>query len=292
MLIKTIEEVRNVLPVNISLDFVLFKPDLERAEEDEVIPLLGETLYAEMQAKYDANTLNPLETRLLGYCHRIVCNLGYVYFLPKVQVQTSSQGVHIVSTETKKTAFQWQIKELADSHRNAAYDGVEKAMNLLDNAILDFPSWQNSNSYTQIKGALIENLKQLETFLSVFASYRLFRDLIPQIKKWDEELRKSIAPTLVSGLSAQGLQSAKRYVAYMSVAEVRGIAIDNGGLYLRKASSNDMQGKESAPLAEVVAVQDKLRKDAQKELAIITKELFPTGDNIFPNDNTTKFFAI
>lgn len=288
MLIKNIEEVRKVLPINISLDFNNFKPDLERAEEDEVIPLLGQALYDDLQVKYDLAALTPMETKLLAYCHRIVCNLAYTYFLPKVQVQTSSQGVHIVSTDTKKTAFQWQIRDMLDSHTNAAYDAVEKAMAFLDANIPDFPDWALSNTYTAISGLLIANIKELENCISIRASFRLFRELIPQIRKWDAELRKTADPNT---LTPAALASAKRYVAYMSVAEVRGLSIDNGGLFLRKASSNDVQGKESPALAEVLAFQNKLKADAKAELEIVNKEVNPTSNSVFKNGDT-KYFAI
>ena len=116
-LLKTIGELKTF----VSLDAKDLPPSIAlemAAVEDQLVgPLLGPDLLTWLQAAYDEPTFDATDTQnpaaqLLRRVQAPIARLGTAAGLPGHQVSIDNTGVHIMTTETSKTAFQWQVNQL------------------------------------------------------------------------------------------------------------------------------------------------------------------------------------
>ncbi len=74
MLFKTIDEIKNFLPISIGNDFKRIKPHIENAENKFIKPLLGLNLYTDLLAFYQA--VDPAEPTDAQKAMRIICEVS------------------------------------------------------------------------------------------------------------------------------------------------------------------------------------------------------------------------
>ena len=151
-ILRTIEQFRDQVVVNVNSDFASFAPDVKLVESERLKPLVGPALYNQLSAMSNAElaALSGAMGELVGELQCAAANLAMVEYLPLQQVQISSTGVHIVATGDKKTAFQWQINQLLTSFRRKGFNALERALAVLDEHIdvPAFAAWATSAAGT------------------------------------------------------------------------------------------------------------------------------------------------
>jgi hypothetical protein len=184
---NSIEQVKEHLPVNASFDFSSIKPMLLRAFKRTVLPHLTPGQYEAMCAALAVPlapeaTLEELNEResyeQLRFAVRCAtANLAYMLYLPHGQVQVSDSGIHIASNANKKTAFQWQIKDLAKSFSDAGYEALEDMLRLLDENRALFAPWAESEAAKAYHRLFIASTDEFEQYQPLNGSRLLFKGL-------------------------------------------------------------------------------------------------------------------
>ncbi|PSR53913.1 hypothetical protein AHMF7605_10480 [Adhaeribacter arboris] len=198
-LIKTIEEFQKWVGVNESTSLEAVMGDILLVEDEVIVKYLGRNFYEEYEEKYQAGGLNDLENKLLDKLQLAISNLAQESYLDLNQVQISDGGIHINSSETRKTAFQWQINNLRRGFLRKGYNGLERALNLLEDNIdaEEFATWSESPVATVFQQYFINTAQEFSKYYNIYDSRLTYLALLPILKK---EERFLIEPVLGAGL--------------------------------------------------------------------------------------------
>jgi len=130
MIVKDIATLLANTSVDQNLSYELVKPYLLDAEEQYLIPIIGQAYYAELIAY--TNPEEEYKNKILQLAQRAVANMGIALYLPAGNIQISDSGAQISSTQDKKTAFEWQINRAIQSISRLAMNALEQLIAVLE----------------------------------------------------------------------------------------------------------------------------------------------------------------
>ena len=191
MLITDIEEVREYVSVNKSFDLENIAPYLDRAESKYIIPVLGDELYDYLNRLVNAEQspdLTETQELILEKARKALSNFAYALYLPLAQVQIDNAGVRIANTETMKTAWEWQIRDLQRDFYDAGWLALEDLQKFLEQnagsgsgSAYDY--WLDSSAYTILKECFINSADEFDKFYFINKSRRLYSAIKTAMKR-------------------------------------------------------------------------------------------------------------
>lgn len=191
MLFKTVSEIKKCLPANAAFEFGDIEPFIQlQAEPNFLIPVLSQEQYDLLNAKYNdsAADLTDDEKQLLGLCRFATANYAYLLYTPFGQVNISKSGIHIETSETKKTAFQWQLDELKSGLINAAFIGLENLLKFLEIKKGIFTAWASSETFTLLHDSFINSADDFDEYYRISKSRLTFLAVKPIIRIIEQNL--------------------------------------------------------------------------------------------------------
>jgi hypothetical protein len=194
-LFKNIAEIQEYLPVTLTFKFPEILPFITQVERDYLIPILSKAQYDVLSAAYNVETptLSAKQTQLLTECRMVIAPLAYCLWIPFGQVRINTGGIHIVVSETHKTAFQWQVDKLESSALNSGLSAIENLITFLEENVGDFPEWKASESYTISRMFFVSSAKKFNEYYPINQKRYLFLQIKPFLPKIE---RESVQPIL------------------------------------------------------------------------------------------------
>lgn len=182
MLFSTIAQIKEYIAINITNDFNSIKPYIKQAETKFIKPVIGKDLYTTLDEYLQASDQSSKKTNeLIDKVRLPLIYYAYYLYAPIGNIQVSNTGIHIVTNENKKTAFEWQIDKLETSWLNTAHDFIEEVLEFLDENRADFPDWTGSEAYTKAHSLFILSAKQFNEYVFINESRRLYSAMTPII---------------------------------------------------------------------------------------------------------------
>jgi len=282
LLFKDIEEIQEYISVNISSDFFNIKESLRIVIRKYLFRAISKKQYQDLTKKLEADKLSDLEKELLDYCRRIVANFAYAHFLPQIQVQVSDAGIHIVSNENKKTAFQWQVQELQRQYNRNAYDAIEECLEFLTENFKEFPIWHESEAFTEATDCLINNAKTFNKYIFIHENRLLFTELkpllqriqrtriFPNCEKLFDKILLETQKNKVSDKNLKVLEMAQTALAKLTMSEfmkIKTILIDEDGITTTGTNNTQTINGKTAPNPNIYA-QARMSYEEQGELEL------------------------
>lgn len=279
MLIETTDQLRDHIPASYGLDIDDLRPKLKMVEREVIIKHFPLQLY---ELVHDGGE-NDAQEALRDLLAEAVAHLALYHHIDVGQVQISSSGIHINSTDTSKTAFEWQISNLKKSALRQGWQAVESAFLLL-NSTEDAELkqiWEQSATYLALKNSLLPTLEVFQQFVSLDNSFMMFKKLSPLMREIQEEfitdllgidlLEKLLdAP---AGKYREVLTRSRRVLAYkamaMGMVNTMLVMSDNGPLIIEGLTNLVVSNKRTVPIETASIIADNYRKRA----ATATKDL-------------------
>lgn len=234
MLFKSTTEFREYENISSSLDFNDLKPSIRSIEENTLIPVLSQEQYDILNNAYTAansiNDLNADQKALLEKCRFVVAPLALVMWSFGGQLSKSSQGIQIVSTETHKQAFQWQIIEDRQRLRLRGYQSLDRLLIFLESKKLVYTDWAGSDAYTVFKENFIQTAADFNNYYNINGSRYLFYLLKPFINQVENGVVKNtLLETLYTSLKTKvkdgGLTTAEKKLIELLKPAVAGLSL-------------------------------------------------------------------
>ncbi|QNF34362.1 hypothetical protein HUW51_17130 [Adhaeribacter swui] len=186
-LIKSIEEFQKWVGVNESASLEAVMGDILLVEDEIISKYLGRNFMAELDQKYNEapDSLTELEVKLIDKLQQAISNLAQESYLDLNQVQISDGGIHIESTGSRKTAFQWQINNLRKSFLRKGYNGLERALEVLEVNIdaTEFATWAESSFATAFHQFFINTAREFSQEYNIYNSRLTYMHLLHILKK-------------------------------------------------------------------------------------------------------------
>ncbi len=192
-LFKTIEEIKDFLPVSVTFSFQDILPFIKQAERDYIIPAIGKEQYEEIDEAYNAETpdLDEEQEALLEKIRVPLASFAYMLWIPWGQVQIDSSGIRIVTNENIKTAFQWQVNALEESAMSSGYSGLEALLEFLEEGKDTYTTWADSDAYTEYKKHFIYSAKIFNQYFNIGSNRRTYMALSAIMNRIEETLIKN-----------------------------------------------------------------------------------------------------
>ena len=286
--ITTLDQLTAHLKVNLSFKLDALAPDLALVQDQDLRPLLGDELLADLLARQAANTLTDGEKALVFVLQGALANLALVEYLPLAQVQISPTGIHIFSDAAKKTAFEWQIRELRAAFVRKGYNFLERALALLE-AGADFAAWRASAVGAAARQYLVSSARAFSEWYNIGNSRLVFNALLPTLRRVESfdlapvlgvaffsELKQQVAAGTLSEENGRVLSMYVRpALASLTVAAAvpeLGLSLNGQALELNVFRFDDAAATATAgaPLAALLQQKvDAAHRDGQRYLQLL-----------------------
>ena len=198
-LIDNLSQVLTAASINVSNSIENWFPYIGEAQETFIKPVLGDTLYQQLQET--ANPIvrepeqKPVDTHLFDLLEMIRKPLAlYALWLgaDEFGVSISSQGIQVIETPTHKTAPQYRVQNLKENWIRRANTSLDLVLKFLDEHKEDYPGYEPQDADLFIRGTL-----EFNSEVDIRESRRVFVSLKPVIRSVE---KKYIRPTLSAEL--------------------------------------------------------------------------------------------
>ena len=266
LLIKDIQEVKKYIEnvaITKSLGTVL--PSVKTATTKFLFRYIPRDFYKDFSKKYDDGDLNPFEEELLTYLQEPIILYAFAISTAKRQVIESSNGIHIASTDTQKTAFEHQVKALKDSYLEDANYALEELLEFLtENAAkTELVKWRKSKFFTDAIGCFVQTSKECsEIASSLNIEARHFIEMKSDLMKVQEkQIKATLTPSLYEQLLTQykedkvnernkkllqPIKEAILYLAYVKYTDLQQLKNTTDGTTIPKKTTNSLSSREQA----------------------------------------------
>ena len=241
-----------------------------REVEDTTIALvLGPALYAWLQAQYDAPDFSPTADTLAGELLRLVqrpiARLGTAAGLPEHQVSIDGTGIHIMTTETSKTAFPWQVNQLRNKLEGRGQSDLDTLVQWLEDnyqSSAELQAWAASEAGRRHRRELFTSTAAFQEYENIGDSRAVFQRLGPVRRRQEafelgrvlgaaflQELREQVRDR---ALTSDNQNLLRTYVlpalAALTVGHATsemGLKFTGDGIELMVARTDDSNAKEA-----------------------------------------------
>jgi hypothetical protein len=284
MLINTTAEFKEFIPASVTLDFKDIKPKIRLVEREIIKKIFSPAIYTRVTTE-SGSTAEDQELKLL--LSEAVAHLALDRYMVFGQVQISSAGIQIVSTNEMKQAFEWQIKSLKAECSLQGWSAIESALQLLESLTAGelFDAWKVTPFYLSQAQSLITTLRQFEKYSSLGGSRVLFNKLLPVLTDQQTDV---IAPALGSALwekilsppqdataekrnlLAQAKDRAAKALVFLTLGrgfeDTLMILSDNGPMVIEAMQSRNTDAVKAAPKEIVEAMARRYQSKGEATL--------------------------
>ena len=200
MLIKVLEEIRELLPVSEAVDLDRLRPHLEIAEQTYINPLLGK-LYKNLES-FNGDSIPESLTdhedqyrELLKLVHRSEIHLAYWIGYDVLNAYISDGGFRRIETDKVKGLFKYQEDNLKEYFKATGFNGLDAVLDFIESNIDHFEVFKESESWKFLKGAFIPDTETFNSIYFIGSSRLIFMRLQPYVKVVEDLSIRQIIPS-------------------------------------------------------------------------------------------------
>lgn len=192
-------EIKQYLSVSQNGSFDKIRPHIAAAEILYIREILGNPLYEALNSYYNEGFKGPVTGEQMAYpdllplVQRPLIHFAYYIGADEFGLHITDSGMQIITDETHKQAFQWQIEAAKSSWLGKAYLFTDILLEYLESNKTTFVTWAESDAYTDRIDALLYTTKQFNDAVFIRNSRRLFLAMKPIISSIEQ---KYVIPTI------------------------------------------------------------------------------------------------
>ncbi len=189
-LFKTIQEIAQYVTISNASTASAVMPKQRGAEEDFILPILGNDLFASLQTQVTTGPIADVD--LLDKVRAALAFLIYYKELPLMHTIITESGLRSVTNDKIQGAYRYQYEETRQYLENEGLSGLEKLYEYLMVNVATFPTWQSSEAFTRLNKNLIKTGKDFSSYYYLFQPHRTFFALQPVMQEVEDFYIKSI----------------------------------------------------------------------------------------------------
>ena len=191
-LFKTIQEIAQYVTIS-SASTASPLPKQRLAEEEYIIPVLGNELFTSLQ---DEVTSGPIvNTALLDKVRMALSFLIYYKELPLMHTIITDSGLRTVTNDKIQGAYRYQYEQTRQHLENEGLAGLERLYEYLLANADNFPTWEASEAFARLNKNLIKTGKEFTSFYYLFQPNRTFFALQPVMQEVEDFYIKPMVGT-------------------------------------------------------------------------------------------------
>ncbi|THU34252.1 hypothetical protein FAM09_24855 [Niastella caeni] len=199
-LIKTIAEIRAVIPRLSRLSDTANLPNVDKAGRMHIMPLLGNGQYSALNTKYNSATpLTADEQELLKNIQLPLSAFALLDDLAFMHTIITDSGIRTAGSDKMEAAHRWEFRELQNALMSYATDGIELLLGYLFETKDKWAQWTESNEFKELDSFLIKTGTDFKRYYPLFQPLRTYWTLRPIMQEVEENY---LAPALGRDLLA------------------------------------------------------------------------------------------
>ena len=282
MLIKTIAEVKELVPVSVASDMSRINAAIINVERDYVRPVIGSAMFDELQEYYDLMPVEPPHVQspemeaLLKLVQNAIIHLAYWNGYEILNAYISDGGFKRTDGDKIKGLYRYQEDNLKDYFRTTGFNALDSVLAYLETEIEYFTEFSSSDIYKSMKLEIIRDTATFDSIYSIGNSRLTFMRLrrhmqtildlsiIPTLGRTNYELVKTeLAKDAPSADVSAILPYLRKPLAYLSVAmlmEESGADLSDKGLYFESKAAITVSDGEKKP-TEITRVLNLVKRE-------------------------------
>jgi len=189
-LFKTIQEIASYVTISNASTSSGIMPKQRGAEEDYILPVLGNDLFTALQTQVTPGPITQAE--LLDKVRAALAFLIYYKELPLMHTIITESGLRTVTNDKVQGAYRYQYEATRQHLENEGLSGLEKLFEYLMANADTFPTWKTSDAFTRLNKNLIKTGKDFSSYYYLFQPHRTFFALQPVMQEVEDFYVKSI----------------------------------------------------------------------------------------------------
>jgi hypothetical protein len=273
-LVKNFGTFKRYVRYNFSAEDIGSLPDTAPVEREYILPLIGQTLYTDLQTQVDADVITKPE--LLDIVRAAAVPLTVYNELPFLQVQLGDSGLRKLLSENTQGAFRWEFNEVRDTLEDKGCKALDQLITYL---------YANKVALAWTAPANIPVVFKTGTEFTVYYGlkypHRTFMSLVELVSEVEEQYIGSsigdaflvalIAKDAPNDLEKAAIKLIKKAVANltaMKAIEKKPVRITPHGLFVMIGDSvDDKQPKDKTAAAAQLNMQhDAAERDGKSYL--------------------------
>lgn len=191
---KNDREMDRFIPVSASLSWAKIKGSLARAEDDFLLPLLGDELLTKLNAQ---NTLvaeaddedeQKAMVDVLECAKKAVAHLAFFSDFDALNLRITDQGFQRQQSENQTfvSAYKYQEDALRNTFRNRGFNALDRLLSLLMKHIEYYPEFKESPGYGRRTRHIVRSVADVQQVYDINASNIIFLRLLPVFSTVEE----------------------------------------------------------------------------------------------------------
>lgn len=279
-------------------DFVTFYPSVNRElPMRDVVPFIKNAtrnylIYVIGKAMYDAiytdrASTDEIKAEVVELAKQAIAWFTVFMALPHLNIVIASSGVKQSSGEGTQNVSQWSFKQARWSALINGEKALEQLLNYMEKNKAEtwFNPWTSSAEYGLTVSDYFKKVTDFATLINKSESWRLFKALMPEIRKAEGVVKKSVGKRTYDDLLAKQtsgtdkekelIRMIKIWIAYeafqRSIPSLR-LYIDGNGIYNMQSTDGVEPGYGVFATANETAV-DQLRQQMKADAAELWRDL-------------------
>lgn len=323
MLINSVEQIKEFLPISAANDFNRLKPFIENAENNYIAKAISKNMYMELDefAQLDPVPADPTPVQesmieLLRLARISITHLAFWLGFDFLNAHIADGGFKRMEGSTVKSLFKYQEDNLKDYFKVTGLNGIDAMLELLEDKDEHFLEFYVSPEHAQLRSLFIPDTRTFNKIYFIGNSRLIFLRLLPYMRTVDDLVIKHIFgqnayTSLKNGMVVdpippkvtEAMPHIQKVVAFMATAmlmEDSGADLSDRGLYFEGKMSNmtDTTVKNPAEVDRVMHLVKRNRGIGESYIAALKQHLVdyaPAWDEYKPSsyripnrDNTNK----
>lgn len=186
-LFKTTAELKGYYPARLTFDILDLMPVIEQVEQEYLVEqVLGEAQYNELETAYQAGALSPEQSALMDKCRPAVANLSIYHFTGIGNVEFTTAGLSVGSTDKKAPAAEWRTRDLERAVLRMGYRGLDVLIGFLTANASDYPTWSASEQAQVLHSGFVRSTQTFSGRAAIGNSGYLFRRVLPALRRVED----------------------------------------------------------------------------------------------------------
>jgi hypothetical protein len=275
MFFKDIIDYKKYVSVTASFKFDEMKIYLNDVDSSVLKKHLGATFLSELQTLFNnessAEDLESPFKEIVEMLRISSAHLALEKWVPFGQVSISQSGINITSSDTTKTAWEWQVRDIQARCNETGFNALEDALEYLEKNIEEeeFDSYKTSDEFKENNSLFVSSAKEFCRHYSLFSvarhNFYRIRSVIKTVEYFDiksvilPDYFDSLKDTLKAGEAFEPIDQTivdmiRPAVVYLTVSKAineLAVSINENGLVIfdnvggRQTTKSNKQASDS-----------------------------------------------
>lgn len=266
------------------------------AATDEVVNIISQEVYDEIEGYYTAGTGDAAEKELVRKMQRPIALLGTLRMYQKNDVSHEDSGRKIkIDANNEKLPWEWQLDRDDERHLEDYYKAVDVLIRALNAS--DITLWKNSRTYKMSQLLLIKNGEDFDAYFPIDKSERTYMLLVPFLKEaqllhvkkaygitnWPELLNEDIAAETekhyaackAAALLAMSLAIRRMQLKVIPAGVIRAYVATSGAMDSAPANSDDIKALSEWMNDDAMTWLDEMKK--ARDGGVVEYQILPNN---------------